>query len=110
MSITAAPDNREVLIIQKLSEELEEVLAYAREHLGEGGVLAVDETGFLKKGDKSAGVARQYTGTAGRIESCQVADPSRSCQQLVGRMLHGHDSGLRVHDDRAAPAPPHPGG
>ncbi len=48
------------------------VLAYARERLGEGGVLVVDETGFLKKGDKLAGVARQYTGTAGRIENCQV--------------------------------------
>jgi SRSO17 transposase len=35
-------------------------------------VLAVDETGFLKKGRMSAGVARQYTGTAGRIENCQV--------------------------------------
>jgi SRSO17 transposase len=35
-------------------------------------VLVVDETGFLKKGDKSAGVARQYSGTAGRIENCQV--------------------------------------
>jgi len=50
----------------------DDVLAYARERLGEGGVLVVDETGFLKKGDKSAGVARQYTGTAGRIENCQV--------------------------------------
>lgn len=49
-----------------------DVLTYAREQLGEGGILAVDETGFLKKGDKSAGVARQYTGTAGRIENCQV--------------------------------------
>jgi SRSO17 transposase len=35
-------------------------------------VLAVDETGFLKKGRMSAGVARQYTGAAGRIENCQV--------------------------------------
>jgi SRSO17 transposase len=35
-------------------------------------VLAVDETGFLKKGRMSAGVARMYTGTAGRIENCQV--------------------------------------
>ncbi len=50
----------------------DDVLAYARERLGEGGVLVVDETGFLKKGDKSAGVARQYSGTAGRIENCQV--------------------------------------
>ena len=37
-----------------------------------GAVLAVDETGFLKKGRMSAGVARQYTGTAGRVENCQV--------------------------------------
>jgi len=43
------------------------------EHLGDpGGVLVVDETGFLKKGTKSAGVARQYSGTAGRIENSQV--------------------------------------
>jgi SRSO17 transposase len=35
-------------------------------------VLVVDETGFLKKGTKSCGVARQYSGTAGRIENCQI--------------------------------------
>ena len=46
---------------------------YVVEHLaGAEGVLAVDETGFLKKGDKSAGVQRQYSGTAGRIENCQA--------------------------------------
>jgi len=32
----------------------------------------VDETGFLREGTKSAGVQRQYSGTAGRIENCQV--------------------------------------
>jgi SRSO17 transposase len=46
---------------------------YVVEHLGDdAAVLVVDETGFLKKGPKSAGVARQYSGTAGRIENCQV--------------------------------------
>jgi hypothetical protein len=46
---------------------------YVVEHLGDdAAVLVVDETGFLKKGAKSAGVARQYSGTAGRIENCQV--------------------------------------
>ena len=47
---------------------------YVVEHLadGETGVLIVDETGFLKKGEKSAGVARQYTGTAGDTVNCQV--------------------------------------
>jgi SRSO17 transposase len=46
---------------------------YVMEHLGdEAAVLVIDETGFLKKGTKSAGVARQYSGTAGRIENCQV--------------------------------------
>ena len=34
--------------------------------------LIVDETGFIKKGDKSVGVKRQYTGTAGKTENCQV--------------------------------------
>ncbi|WIG98315.1 transposase [Myxococcus sp. SDU36] len=50
----------------------DDVLGYAREVLGEGGVPAVDETGFLKKGDKSVGVARQYTGAAGQVENAQV--------------------------------------
>jgi SRSO17 transposase len=46
---------------------------YVVEHLGDpAAVLVVDETGFLKKGTKSAGVARQYSGTAGRIENCQI--------------------------------------
>lgn len=43
------------------------------EHVGEPGeVLIVDQTGFLKKGSRSAGVQRQYSGTAGRVENCQV--------------------------------------
>jgi len=46
---------------------------YLVEHLGDPqGVLVVDETGFLKKGSKSVGVKRQYSGTAGRIENCQI--------------------------------------
>jgi SRSO17 transposase len=46
---------------------------YVIEHLGDQrAVLVIDETGFLKKGTKSAGVARQYSGTAGRIENSQV--------------------------------------
>lgn len=51
----------------------DKVRAYAVDHLGTyGGVLVVDETGFLKKGRASAGVQRQYTDTAGRIENSQV--------------------------------------
>jgi SRSO17 transposase len=46
---------------------------YVIRELGDpAAVLAPDETGFLKKGRMSAGVARQYTGTAGRVENCQV--------------------------------------
>jgi SRSO17 transposase len=51
----------------------DELLRYVGAALGApDGVLIVDETGFLKKGEQSAGVARQYSGTAGRIENCQV--------------------------------------
>jgi SRSO17 transposase len=47
---------------------------YVTEHLGDAGaVLVVDETGDLKKGTATAGVQRQYTGTAGRTENAQVA-------------------------------------
>jgi SRSO17 transposase len=51
----------------------DDLRAYAVEHFGEReGVLVVDETGFLKKGNKSAGVQRRYSGTAGRVENCQL--------------------------------------
>jgi len=54
-------------------EVRDDLRSYVIEHLGdEQAVLVVDETGFLKKGDKSAGVQRQYSGTAGRIENCQI--------------------------------------
>jgi SRSO17 transposase len=51
----------------------DELREYVVEHLGgEGAILVVDETGFLKKGTESVGVKRQYTGTAGKRENCQV--------------------------------------
>jgi len=51
----------------------DDVRAYVASHLGAAdGVLVVDETGFLKKGTRSAGVQRQYSGTAGRVENCQL--------------------------------------
>ncbi|WP_155387975.1 IS701 family transposase [Catellatospora paridis] len=66
---------------------------YVREHLGDpDGVLIVDETGFLKKGVKSAGVQRQYSGTAGRTENCQLgvflAYAGRHGRTLIDRELY----------------------
>ena len=50
-----------------------DLAGYVMEHLADAeAILVMDETGFLKKGDKSAGVQRQYSGTAGRIENCQI--------------------------------------
>jgi len=73
------------------------VREYALEALGDDdGVLVVDETGFLKKGEHSVGVARQYSGTAGRIENCQigvfVAYASRFGQALIDRRLYLPDA------------------
>ena len=54
-------------------EVRDDLQRYVIERLGDvDGVLIVDETGFLKKGTNSVGVKRQYSGTAGRIENCQV--------------------------------------
>ena len=51
----------------------DDLRAYVVEHLGDKrAVLIVDETGFVKKGKQSVGVQRQYSGTAGRIENCQI--------------------------------------
>ncbi len=51
----------------------DDLQTYVVAQLGDpNGVLIIDETGFLKKGTRSAGVARQYSGTAGRIENAQI--------------------------------------
>ena len=66
---------------------------YVVDQLGEkDGVLVIDETGFLTKGTKSAGVGRQYSGTAGRIENCQIGVflgyRSRKGHALIDRELY----------------------
>lgn len=87
----------------------DEVRSYVVEALGDpDGVLIVDETGFVKKGEHSAGVARQYSGTAGRIENCQVgvflAYASRYGQALIDRRLYLPESWTkdRARCERAA--------
>ena len=71
----------------------DDLRAYVVEHLGDpGAVLVLDETGFVKKGTKSAGVQRQYSGTAGRVENCQVGVflgyASRHGRALIDRALY----------------------
>jgi SRSO17 transposase len=71
----AIPDGMQRLLMSAdwdVDAVRDDVRDYVVEHLGPAGVLVVDETGFVKKGAKSAGVARQYSGTAGRIENCQI--------------------------------------
>ena len=66
---------------------------YALETLAnEDAVLVIDETGFLKQGKASCGVARQYTGSAGKITNCQIgvfaAYVSRHGHAFVDRALY----------------------
>ncbi|MBB5890931.1 IS701 family transposase [Kutzneria kofuensis] len=84
---------------------------YVAEQLGErDGVLIVDDTGFLKKGTRSAGVQRQYSGTAGRTENCQVgvflAYASTRGHALIDRELYLPESWTSDRDRcRAADVP-----
>jgi SRSO17 transposase len=71
----------------------DDVRDYVVEHLGDpDGVLIADETGFLKKGVRSAGVQRQYSGTAGRTENCQIGTflcyASAKGRALIDRELY----------------------
>jgi SRSO17 transposase len=76
------------------AEQLRDVLLrYIWEMMGDAaGMLVIDETGFLKKGVKSVGVQRQYSGTAGRIENCQIGVfltyTSQKGHTLVDRELY----------------------
>lgn len=72
----------------------DDVRGYVLQHLGDDrtGVFVVDDTGFIKKGIRSAGVARQYTGTTGKVDNCQIgvflAYASSKGRALVDRELY----------------------
>jgi SRSO17 transposase len=71
----------------------DELRGYVLERLADDeSVLIVDETGFIKKGEKSVGVKRQYTGTVGKRENCQVgvflAYASSRGQAFIDRELY----------------------
>jgi SRSO17 transposase len=86
----------------------DDLIAYVREQLGDpAAILVLDETGFLKKGTKSAGVQRQYSGTAGKRENCQIGVfvaysslvPAQT-QVLVDRELYLPEEWARDRDRR----------
>jgi SRSO17 transposase len=84
---------------------------FVAQHLGEpDGVLIVDESGDLKKGEHTVGVQRQYTGTAGRIENAQVAVylayASRGGHALIDRELYLPRSWADDPDRRTAAGVP----
>jgi SRSO17 transposase len=94
----ATPDGMQRLLNAAVWDEDEvrdRLIGYVAAELGDpGGVLIADETGFCKSGRYSAGVQRQYTGTAGKITNCQVAVflayavPARGTRVLVDRELY----------------------
>ena len=104
----SGPDSLQRLMAQaswqpdKVRDELQ---VYIVEKLGKpDGVVIVDETGFLKKGDKSAGVNRQYSGTAGRVENCQIgvflAYHSSLGTALIDRELYLPENWIESPDRR----------
>ena len=72
----------------------DDLRGYVLERLGDdaSGVFIIDETGFIKKGVRSAGVQRQYTGTTGKIDNCQLgvflAYASSRGRALIDRELY----------------------
>jgi SRSO17 transposase len=68
----------------------DDLRGYVVEHLGDPqAVLVVDETGFLKKGTTSVGVQRQYSGTAGKVDNCQLGVFLASASSRGGRSSTG---------------------
>src|SRR5436190_16588222 len=82
--------NRAVWERDQVRDQLQ---AYVREMMADpDGICILDETGFIKKGTKSVGVQRQYSGTAGRVENCQIgvflAYATEKGHTLVDRELY----------------------
>lgn len=106
----ASPDGVQRLLsaaawdARKVRDDLRE---YVVEHLGDerSGVLIVDETGFLKKGEHSVGVARQYSGTADGVSNCQVGVflcyASSKGAAFLDRALYLPEHWARDHERRA---------
>ena len=92
----ATPDGMQRLLstaVWDVDGVRDDLRTYVVETLGsEHGVLVLDESGFLKKGTHSVGVKRQYSGTAGRVENCQVGVflgyASEKGQALIDRALY----------------------
>ncbi len=87
----------------------DDLRGYVVDHLGhEQGVLVADESGFLKKGTMSVGVQRQYSGTAGRIENCQIGVfltyASPQGRALIDRELYLPEHTWCAHRDRCRQA------
>jgi SRSO17 transposase len=93
----------------------DDLRAYVVEHLGDAGaVLVVDETGFLKKGTTSVGVQRQYSGTAGKVDNCQLgvflAYASGKGRAMIDRELYCPRAGPTTRRGVAPRAFPHRSG
>src|ERR671921_504196 len=89
----------------------DDLRGYVVAQLGDAdAVLVLDETGFVKKGTKSVGVHRQYSGTAGRIENCQIGVflgyASRHGHALINRALYLPESWARDRARRATAGVP----
>jgi SRSO17 transposase len=89
----------------------DDLRAYVVARLGAAdAVLVLDETGFVKKGSKSVGVQRQYSGTAGRIENCQIGVflgySSRHGHALIDRALYLPETWVNDLDRRGAAGVP----
>ncbi|WP_442875155.1 IS701 family transposase [Actinoplanes sp. NBC_00393] len=92
----ATPDSMQALLCSPCFDRdavRDAVRARIVAELGDpGGVLVADETGFIKKGKHSAGVQRQYTGTTGKVDNCQIgvflAYHAPAGQALIDRELY----------------------
>src|SRR4030067_615185 len=92
----ATPDGMQRLLstaVWDVEGARDDLRDYVIEMLGsEDGVLVLDESGFLKKGQHSVGGKRQYSGTAGRVENCQIGVflgyASHKGQALIDRSLY----------------------
>src|SRR5665811_651761 len=75
-------------VLRKVQKQASEALAVQKEKNGQPTGLIMDESSHVKKGNRSVGVSRQYAGSVGKVDNCQVGVYASLCNHTYATLVH----------------------